>query len=88
MTRRAERARILRECAVDLIRASDLAAGDDFPAVDSAARRIRHVMAELEIVAPQVRCRAQWLDACERCADAERSSSLEHSLRRKAQEAA
>jgi hypothetical protein len=62
MTRRAERARILRECAVDLIRASDLADGDDFAAVDSAARRIRHVIAELENVAPQIRSRAEWLE--------------------------
>lgn len=56
------RARILRECAVDLIRASDLADANDFTAVDSAARRVRHVIAELEIVAPQLRCRAQWLE--------------------------
>lgn len=60
-----ERARVLRECAVDLIRASDLVDGDDFPAVDSAARRIRHVIAELECVALQIRYRAQWLERLE-----------------------
>ena len=58
----AELARVLRECAVDLIRASDLADGDEFPAVDSAARRVRHVIAELEVMAPQIRSRAQWLE--------------------------
>jgi hypothetical protein len=58
----AERARILRECAVDLIRASDLTDGDDFPAVDSAARRIEHVITELELLAPQIRSRAQTLE--------------------------
>ena len=57
-----ERARVLRECAVDLIRASDLADSHDFPAVDSAARRIRHVIAELELLSQHVRCRAQWLE--------------------------
>jgi hypothetical protein len=57
-----ERARVLRECAVDLIRASDLADGDDFPAVDSAARRIGHVIAELETMSTQIRNRAQWLE--------------------------
>jgi hypothetical protein len=58
----AELARLLRECAVDLIRASDLANGDEFPAVDSASRRVRHVIAELETMAPQIRNRAQWLE--------------------------
>ena len=57
-----ERARVLRECAVDLIRASDLADSHDFPAVDSAARRIKHVIAELELMSMHVGCRAQWLE--------------------------
>jgi hypothetical protein len=57
-----ERARVLRECAVDLIRASDLADSHDFPAVDSAARRIKHVIAELELMSLQVRHRARWLE--------------------------
>jgi hypothetical protein len=58
----AERARVLRECAVDLIRASDLADSHDFAAVDSAARRIAHVIAELELMSQHVRCRAEWLE--------------------------
>jgi hypothetical protein len=58
-------ARVLRECAVDLIRAGDLAESNAFPAVDSASRRIRHVIAELELVAASVRYRAQWLERLE-----------------------
>jgi hypothetical protein len=57
-----ETARVLRECAVDLIRASDLFDSDQFPAVDSALRRIDHVIAELELVAPQLRWRVQRLE--------------------------
>lgn len=49
MIRPSERPRLLRECAVDLIRASDLIGRDaSQAAIESAHRRLERVIADLQ----------------------------------------
>ena len=58
MIRVADRARILRECAVDLIRASDLSDADDATIVEIQADRLARVQADLADIEQQLRDRA------------------------------
>lgn len=59
-----DRPRILRECAVDLIRASDLIEQDaTLAALESGHRRIRNVISELADIAAVVDARLRRLRA-------------------------
>lgn len=53
----ADRARVLRECAVDLIRASDLADASNATLVEIQSDRLRRVQADLAEIEQQLRDR-------------------------------
>lgn len=54
----ADRARVLRECAVDLIRASDLADASNANLVEIQADRLRRIQLDLADIEQQLRDRA------------------------------